>query len=615
MSPPSTQMHGMVSETRTQYRSEDPLSCEDAYWECKDNERLPQAPLKVVLANEEAKNFSDETLVLKIKPQDAELDGSDNTDYVQTKLKAIEGTDAIEGTSGFAINIPVQKETLESDPFVDDGPASWELSSPISLSDRDYDEEDPLLDEPGINMSYKPRVSIPTEGSAFVQRRGARDVAEEQEVLYAVPNPETRGQGAKGLLLPVVDSRDDLRQLVFVVPPDSAPNDHDEEDPLLDTDVHTTTAEATREIVDSFTNQLPAMVEVDSKLEVHGTASNATVAMNVKKQVSWVGYFILFIALASVASQGTAVKWLPNVDGLISATWLMQTQTLIMLPLALFQYFTLNSTEHAAFREASTQRRIVAASLSQVCWAAGFFVAIDHTSLFHAWSLNNVHALIIVLIALVKKLIYRHKAEPVSQGEVSGAQVASVGVLLMLVPLALRGDIEILIGDLVAISGSLGAIAFLNLCKTLRKDVPLFLMMTPIAALNAVFFSVGSVVINGTDFSMTDNGALGWLRADRIGLALYLGGVVGFLGTVCCIAALKFLPNVVVGSVQTMMPVAGTILAIVAGLDTLPDLWTTVGGGVLLYGVLLIAYATRQSEVTVVINPHIQEVGGKSVPV
>jgi len=119
------------------------------------------------------------------------------------------------------------------------------------------------------------------------------------------------------------------------------------------------------------------------------------------------------------------------------------------------------------------------------------------------------------------------------------------------------------------------------------------------------------MAIAGTDFSMSDNGALGWLKSDRIILAMYLGGVVGFLGTVSCIAALKFLPNVVVGSVQTMMPVVGTITAVVMGVDTIPDFWSTCGGGVLLYGVLLIANATRQNETTVVINSHISEVSSK----
>lgn len=582
---------------------------EDALWECPAPDGT-QTPLQVELAQSENPNFTDDALVFKIRPQ--EKQPTHDSSGLMTPPQKKFGIEKAETDSakGFAINIPVQKDTIEADPFDNDGPSSWEFSSRYSVSDRSNDEEDPLIqDDSNFAMSFKGG-HIPSERSAFVQRKGARNIAEEQEVLYAVPNGESFGTRTTGLLLPVMDSRDDLRQLMLVVPPEQA-NPLDENDTLLtETDVPSTKAEATREYVESITHQIPPIVDVDSTLAVHGTAEKATVEMSVTKQVSWLGYAVLAVALASVASQGTAVKWQPNVDGLIAATWLMQTQTLIMFPFAVYQYFTMNVAEHEELLKPQTHRRILAASLSQVCWAAGFFVAVDHTSLFHAWSLNNVHPLIIVLVGLVTKVVMPSRNVRVNPGEILGAEVALVGVFLMVIPTALRGDMETITGDLVAMAGSLGAIAFLQICKSLRSQIPLFLMMTPIAGLNAVFLSMGSMIVNGTDFSMTDHGALGWLRGDRIWLGLYLGGVVGFLGTVSCIAALKYLPKVVVGSVQTMMPVAGTLVAIAAGLDTFPDFWTTIGGAAMLYGVFSIADATRQSEVTVVINPHIQEVGG-----
>lgn len=580
---------------------------EDMFWEDSVPEDPSSMPLEVVVAGDDAVNFSDEALVLKIRPHEVDVERGPSHDIEKGKIDhqfEFETTDT-DTTSGFAINIPV---TNEPDPFYDK-PIFGEHSSTF-LSGKEPDEEDPLLDGIGLDMSYRSRTSIPVEGSAFVQRTGARNVAEEQEVLYAVPNAENLGTRNKGLFLPVMDSRDDLKQLMFVVPPESGTaQDTEEEADESQEAVAVTTADVIRENVDQFTAQLPGLVDIESSLEVHGTAENATVAMNVTKQVSWVGYIILGIALASVASQGTAVKWLPNVDGLIAATWLMQAQTLLMLPFAIFQYCTLNEDEHQLLRKRSTLKRIILASLSQVGWGAGFFLAIDYTLLFHAWSLNNIHALFIVLIAVFQRHALQKKNARVSDGEIVGARVAVFGVLLMQAPLFLSGNKQALIGDAIAMLSSFGAIAFLALCKSLREEIPLFLMMTPVTALNSILFSVGSMVIKGTDFSVSDNGALGWLQEDRIALGLYLGGVVGFLGTMCCIAALKFLPSVVVGSVQTMMPVVGTLVAVVAGVDTLPDFWSTVGGGVLLYGVLLIADATRQSEVTVVLNAHISEVG------
>lgn len=572
----------------------------------------PNAPLQVTLAEDESTKFSDEAIVLKISQHQrlpGESIGSEEG-FLSRRTSAVEKGE-IDTSAGFAINIPVQTN-IESDQFENEAASSWGFASHFAMPERDYDEEDPLIpEETGLNMSFKGASAIPSEGTAFVQRKGPRDVAEEQEVLYAMPKAHSLGKTTTGLLLPVVDSKDDLRQLMFVVPPEAAVEDEE----MLGTEVEEpmTTAEATREYMESLTNNLPSFVEVESTLEVSGTAENATVAMNVTKQVSWVGYIILTIALLSVASQGTAVKYLPSVDGLIAAAWLMQTETLLMIPLALFQYFTLNSEELAAIHDPVTQRQIVAASVSQVCWAAGFFMAIDLTSLFHAWSFNNVHALLIVLLALGQSIVLRRRNVIVSRGEIMGAFIATAGVFVMVAPLFVRGDVKSIVGDVIAVCSSFGAIMFLNLCKALRSKIPLFLMMAPITAMNSVWFSLASMLVNGTDFSVSDHGAFGWMRSDRILLGMYLGGVVGFLGTVCCIAALKYLPSVVVGSVQTMMPVVGTLVAVLLGFDKLPDLWTTIGGAVLLYGVLVIADATRRSEVKVVINSHIQQAGASKV--
>lgn len=586
------------------------FSSQNAFTDVSETD--PNAPLQVVLAEDESTKFSDEAVVLRISQHQrhpGESIGSE--EGFLSRRSSVTEKGEVDANTGFAINIPVQKN--EPDQFQEEASTSWGFASHFIMPENDHDEENPLIpEESGLDMSFRGASAIPSEGTAFVQRTGARDVAEEQEVLYAMPKAQSIGNNAHtGLLLPVVDSKDDLRQLMFVVPPDAAVED--EEQAAKDVEEHMTTAEATREYVESFTNHIPSFVDVESTLEVSGTAENATVAMNVTKQVSWVGYIILTIALMSVASQGTAVKWLPSVDGLIAASWLMQTQTLLTIPLALFQYFTLNHEEHAALRDSVTQRQILGASVSQVCWAAGFFMAIDLTSLFHAWSFNNIHALLIVLLALGQNIVLRRRGVTVSRGEVVGAFVATMGVLVMVAPLFLRGDVKSIAGDAIAVCSSFGAIMFLNLCKGLRSKIPLFLMMAPITAMNSVWFSLASMLVNGTDFSVTDHGAFGWMRSDRIVLGMYLGGVVGFLGTVCCIAALKYLPSVVVGSVQTMMPVVGTLVAVLLGFDKMPDLWTTIGGAVLLYGVLLIADATRQSEVRVVINSHIQQAGATKV--
>lgn len=544
----------------------------------------PSVPMSVEVAHSDRPSpyTNEQAMVLKIRAAEEALRSPD-VSWSQLDTDLIP-----DASKGFAMSFPVNPEPLS---IAD--PNGVDYQQPV-------DEESPLLDHQGINLA--PSMQLPSDSTVIVQRHGHKHAVKEQEVVVSVPHAGSVGQNT-GLLIPNFDSRDNLKELLMVVPPDQ--EEAEAEPPRKLEETVSTTKETARDAIEQISNMMPSLVDVESTVQVSGSASNVTVAMNVKREVSLVGYVILAVALFSVASQGTAVKWLPSVDGMIAATWLMQCQTFLMVPFAVFQYLTLSNDERRQWKELSTMRMIVIASLSQVVWACGFFLAIDYTSLFHAWSLNNIHALTIVLIAVGSGILRRKNARVVSIGELQGARIAIVGVILMQIPNIVSLDVRSLCGDLIAATSSLGAIMFLNVCKELRQRIPLFLMITPISALNSVTFSMASMVIGGTDFSMTDHGALGWMQADRLILGLYLGGVVGFLGTVCCIAALKYLPSVVVGSVQTMMPVVGTLVAVMMGTDRLPDLFTTLGGGVLLYGVLVIADATRQSEVTVVLNDHI----------
>jgi drug/metabolite transporter (DMT)-like permease len=83
---------------------------------------------------------------------------------------------------------------------------------------------------------------------------------------------------------------------------------------------------------------------------------------------------------------------------------------------------------------------------------------------------------------------------------------------------------------------------------------------------------------------------------------MYLGGVVGLMGNVGCIAALAYLPPVVVSVSQTLVPPVGTLLAVLAGVDKPPGPFTALGGSIMVAGVLLIAKATSSTQVRVDLN-------------
>lgn len=106
----------------------------------------------------------------------------------------------------------------------------------------------------------------------------------------------------------------------------------------------------------------------------------------------------------------------------------------------------------------------------------------------------------------------------------------------MEIPSFFGRNLSPLFGDFVAILSSFGAIVFLDRCSKLGERMPLFVMMVPLSFLNAFFFSLIGCLLQGADYSMTDNGAFGWMTSARIIHGMYLGGVGKFFATALSLA-------------------------------------------------------------------------------
>lgn len=344
------------------------------------------------------------------------------------------------------------------------------------------------------------------------------------------------------------------------------------------------------------------LMNIESELVVRESAGKyeaPDLSLAVTYSVNWLGYAILLVAIIASASSGTAVKMLPVVAGGTAGAWLHQVQGLLCLPLAVAQLAALSKKQRATLWEGAptTARLIAATSLAQVAWACGYYVAMDYTSLTRAWILNNAHAVLIVLLSAAS-------AQRTSRGEAAGAAIAVAGMLVMQLPaLVGRRGVAPLAGDVLALLSSLPAIAFLELCGQLRARLPLFVFMCPLSLLNGALLSLVAAFGQGGDFGYKDSGAFGWMAPNRLLFALYLGGVVGLMGTVNCIAALAHLPPVVVSVAQTLMPPVGTTAAVMLGAEKAPGYFTTCGALVMVVGVLLIAKATSSKEVHIDLNP------------
>lgn len=250
------------------------------------------------------------------------------------------------------------------------------------------------------------------------------------------------------------------------------------------------------------------------------TAGQQQVSLNVKYQLNYVGYAILFVATVCAASCGTVAKSLPGIAGATTASWQMQTQALMCLPLAIAElaYATpkARNTAVAAVRDPVCWRMVVFTSFCWVFWAEGFFVGADYSSVARVWCLNCSHTILVVLLGLAT-------GQNCSSGEKFGVSTAVFGMALMEVPAFFGRGLVPLAGDALALLSSVAAIYFLDFASRLRQRLPLFTFMLPVSIFNAILHSIVAYWLQGGDFGMTQRGAFGWLSSvETLMFALYV---------------------------------------------------------------------------------------------
>lgn len=162
----------------------------------------------------------------------------------------------------------------------------------------------------------------------------------------------------------------------FVVPIPQKKNAPGELTPLLIMQDTMRDEESTERKHDETEKKPLRLVEVDSKVtSASGPSGDHALRFWVQYKVNMLGYAILLIAIIAVGSQGSVVKSLSSVKGTVTASWLMQCQGLLVLPLCVFQLYSMSPSKRAAlFADTSIPPLVLAVSVAQVAWALGFFV-------------------------------------------------------------------------------------------------------------------------------------------------------------------------------------------------------------------------------------------------
>jgi drug/metabolite transporter (DMT)-like permease len=182
-----------------------------------------------------------------------------------------------------------------------------------------------------------------------------------------------------------------------------------------------------------------------------------------------------------------------------------------------------------------------------------------------------------------------------------GAFVAVAGVVLMLGGVLFGGrssgddDEEQAVsvqGDLAALFGAAMMAVYLWAGRSVRPWMPIWLYALPVTVSAALFCMVFSGFQESASFDgHKEAGFFGWVYSSRLtGLTLGAAGISGILGHTLANYSLKHVPSLVVSVSILLETVIGSVIGWLAGVNESPDMWTWIGGAVLLVGGVMTIY-------------------------
>ena len=294
-------------------------------------------------------------------------------------------------------------------------------------------------------------------------------------------------------------------------------------------------------------------------------------------------WIILSIAIIAVSSAGAVFKMMGDISPILRASWRLQATSLVLFPLFLWQ---LRTTE---FRwQHSTFWIILGSGTCLWIHFASWVWSLDHTSLTHSLLFVTAHPLIIVSGMFALRMAPH-------RWEVLGAFLGVFGAVIA-VQDAGSGEVTLL-GDAAAFLGGIAIVGYLAAGRVLRGErrMPLFLYAFPVTAIASIQLSLHAMFSEGAtlDLSVVDTSLLGWSDAVWIFLVGYLALGPGLAGHTGINASLRWLPPLVISVSVVIEPLLGGILGWFLGVESIPDMWTWIGGPFMLTGMALAIVGTN----------------------
>ena len=312
---------------------------------------------------------------------------------------------------------------------------------------------------------------------------------------------------------------------------------------------------------------------------------------------SWRVWFVLSAAVLGVSSAGAIFQHVDQIPPLMRASWRLQLTTLMLIPFAISQYRKLTIEQRQLIFARDSVLLQIASGIFLAAHFGTWVISLDHTSLTHSLLFVTAHPLILLMMtvfAIRFGLFKSQKLRQPNRYEWLGASAGLVGVVITLQDIGgVQGTHQVSVfGDLMAFLGGVFVVGYLVIGRRLRKFTPLFIYATIVTGVAAILLAISSLITEPS------TPTFGWVAGEWLFWFALLAFCAGIIGHTGLNYSLKHLPPLVISVSVTLEPVIGSVIGFLLFSSGIPGFWTSIGGVVLLAGLMLVAYGSSSQPTT-----------------
>jgi len=298
-------------------------------------------------------------------------------------------------------------------------------------------------------------------------------------------------------------------------------------------------------------------------------------------------WLIMGVALFAVSSAGAVFEMIEGVGGLSKAAWRLQATSLVLLPGFMVQYARAEDSLKLQWK--NSMHLLTASGICLALHFGTWLMSLDRTTLTHSLLFVTAHPLVIIIgLWLLRK--------PATKIQSIGALVGFVGAAVVVGGGASETGVS-LYGDFLAFLGAVTVVGYLAIGRMVRGWMPLFLYAFPVTLVSAIALTAWAILSEGLTFNLDDmTGAFGWISVTWILYVGYLALGPGLLGHTGINAVLRWIPPLTISMMLIMEPVIGSIIGWIVGVDSIPQIWTLIGGVLMVSGLALVTFDSESEE-------------------